>query len=205
MGRLARTPDIVLSCQRQDILDVGLIADVDRCLDDVDIIVPGRVGHGFIVSGIADESALAGIARLNKRTQRLTLFQGIQIAGVQQHDVEAVGLETLQRPINALFDPASRPVGTARVLAALRNQHIVIAAMANSLPDRLLRAIVGSRRVDQVDPAVEDRVDDVSDLLLVRVEVSHRSAAKSQHRYLQSRLAEGAHFHVLWSPFPVSR
>ena len=77
---------------------------------------------------------------------------------MQQHDINMVGLEALERALHRLLDCRGRPGLTFNVresLTAFRDQDIIVASMTDCFADRLFRAAVISGCIDQIDTSIE--------------------------------------------------
>ena len=72
--------------------------------------------------------------------------------------------------------------------------------MADGLADRRFRTRVTGGGVDQIDAPVEQGVENVGDLALVRFEEPDGRAAKPEDGDLQAGFAERARFHFVSAP-----
>ena len=63
-----------------------------------------RIEGGFVVSGEARRTNLAGFPRLDECANGLAPLERLEVARVQEHDIEAVGAEPLERAVDGASD-----------------------------------------------------------------------------------------------------
>ena len=93
---LGHDADVVGGGDRQHVIDVPLVAHADRRLEDGDVRLRGRPRGGLVVTGVAGETDLPRVAGFDDHAEDIAALKRLEVARVQQHDVEAVGAEALQ-------------------------------------------------------------------------------------------------------------
>ena len=165
-------PEPATAASRIDVLVVALergVRDLERVehahLDVIDE-VGQRARH-------PDEAGLPLVAQLDERVDRAVLLERVtRRTDVELHEVEMVGAH----PPKALLDGGADVLGREHVgrplsldgwrlvhgAPTLAGEEVLVAPLRDVLADELLRHAVIGRRVDEVDPGVEHRVQDLS-------------------------------------------
>ena len=166
-------------------------------LEDVEDVHRDVVGEVRQDARHADEADLAlALQRLQHLDRAVLLERGPARRHVDLDQVEAVGAEPAQRLLDVGADVRGAVVVRVRrrrvgrdldQAAALGGEEELIPAVADVGADQLLAAAVVGRGVDQVDAAVEDRVEQpprvlVGDLRAARLASQlHRPVAEDGH------------------------
>ena len=117
----------------------------------------------LVVAAVAGEADLAGLLGLKQCLDHLSTLEVREFAGVQLHDIDVVGLKTLQAAIDAGLDGAAVPVAPLEAVpgvAALGGEHELVPSAGHCPADELFAVAVAGGGVEEVDAAVEGGVQD---------------------------------------------
>src|SRR5690606_6413016 len=106
-----------------------------------------------------------------------------------------ISLQALQRAVDRgqeelLTPPLPGRIGELR--AALADEHVLVAPVADCLANGFLGTLVDGRRVDQVRAIVEQLVQDARDAVLFNLQIPDRRGTEPQDGNLQSGFTKSA-------------
>src|SRR5207249_11223312 len=119
-------------------------------------------------------------------------------AAVELDQVEVVGLETTQAPLDAGQESGRPPVRSfpAPGVAALGEEVDLTSTGADGAPDEQLAVLVALGRVDHVEPGVERASEEPLDCAAAHALVADLGAAEAEHARDDVGPAEPASFHL---------
>src|SRR5262249_32313493 len=138
-------------------VDRLLVGDADRDLERVEAAALGRVAGRLAVTAVADVPRPAPLASLLEGGDGVAFPEVGQRAGVELDQVEVVGPEAAEAPLDAGEERGRSPVSAppAAGVPALREEVDVPAPGAERPSDERLAVLVALGGVDRVEPRVE--------------------------------------------------
>ena len=183
-------------------LDGFLVGDAHRGLQRVEGAAFDGIARRLPVAAIADVPRLAGRPRLLERLDDVALLKLGERAAMELDQVDVIGSEALQAPLDALPQRRRPPLAAPPALAvpALGEEVVVGPARADRASDQLLTVLVAFRRVDHVEPGVERRAQQALDGPPASALVADLRAPEAEHAHVHVRLAEPPALHANLPP-----
>src|SRR6185436_205711 len=146
------------------------------------------------VAAVADVAREAALARLLEGLDDLTLAERFERAAVELDEVDVVGRQALEAPLDARQQRSTPPVRArpAAGVAALGEQIELAAPRADRLADQDLAVVVALGRVDHVEPGVERTTEEPADGPAAHALIADLGATEAQHARHHVGLAEPA-------------
>ena len=193
----------------EDLPARSLVHQVERGLQGVELpAVDGPFGV-LVVPGVADEARLPGCPGVLQRPGDVAALQHVDPAGVQLHEVEAVGVHQPQAAVDAVGDDLVGPVfplSAGNVVPGLGRQQELVAAVRHGLAHQLFADAVAGRGVEEVDACVQRRIEDAGRLRLVvpRQDITDLRQADPEAADFQPGLSQRRGFHGFSSPAGIA-
>jgi hypothetical protein len=184
--------------QRQGEVERFLVRDAHRGLERVEVPALDRVARCLAVAAVADISRQAALARLRERSDDVALAELVPRAAVELDQVEVVGGEALEAPLDAGQERGGAPVppAPAAAVAALGEEVELAAPRANGTADELFAVLVALGGVDHVEPGVERAVQEPGDSAPAHALVADLRASESENARHHVGATEPASLHV---------
>src|SRR5436853_1393902 len=174
-----------------------LIRDADRGLEGVEAPALDRVARRRAVSAVADVARLSPLAGPLQGLDDVTLAQLSLGAAVELDQVDVVGPEAAQTPLDALDQRARPPVRAPvlRGMTALREEVVLRAPPADGPADQGFAPRVALGRVDGVQPRIEGAPEQPADPRRRDACVADLGSAEAEHAHLHVGLTESPSLH----------
>ncbi len=197
-GRLAITPDARASGQRQREINGFLIGDAHRGLESVEAAALDRIPRRPAVTAIADVARPAPLPRPLERLDHVALLELGQRAAMELDEVDVIGGEPFETPLDALEQRPGAPIATPPAIAvpALGEEVIFRPPAPDRPPDQLLAGVVALRRVDHVEAGVERGAQEPRDSPLTHALVADLGSAEAEHAHVHVRLSQSPSLHA---------
>src|SRR5438552_3642650 len=196
-GSLRDHPHPAGERQGERSLDRLLIRDTDRGLERVEPPAFDGVARGFAVAAVADVARPAALASLLQRLDGLALSKLGERAAVELDEIDVVGIEAAQAPLDAGQQRRTAPVGArpAAGVPTLREEPDVLPPGTDRLADQALAVVVALRGVDHVETGVERASEQPRDRPRAYALIADLGSAESEHARHDVRPAEPALLH----------
>ena len=174
-----------------------MVRDADRGLERVEAAALDRVARRRAVAAVADVPRPAPIARPLERGDGVAPPELVERAAVELDQVEVVGLEATQAPLDAGEQRRRAPVRAppAASMAALGEEVELPPPGAERPPNEDLAVLVALGRVDHVQTGIQRAPEESRDRAAAHPLVADLGAAEAEHARDHIRLAEPALLH----------
>ncbi|GBF30173.1 hypothetical protein MnTg04_00109 [bacterium MnTg04] len=141
-GALCDHTDVPFLSQWQQIVDSVLFKDIERELNNVELIRFDGITDPLTAAGVGQEPNLAGLAGLFQGFDNLTSPEYLHRAAVQMNDIQVIRLESLQtsidRSVNRRRGPVTALSEMTILVADLRTEHVFVTSRSDRVADEYL-------------------------------------------------------------------
>src|SRR5438309_1501153 len=186
------------SRQGQGEVERFLVRDAHRGLQRVEAPALDGVARRLAVAAVADVSRQAALARPLESADDVALAQLFARAAVELDQVEVIGGQALDAPLDAGEERLGPPVSPApaAAMAALGEEVELAAPRGDGAADELLAVLVALGGVDDVEPGVEGAAQEAADSPAAHALVADLRAPEAQDAHHHVGAAEPASLHV---------